>query len=284
MTDVYNYGYDSTLLRHTQTSYVGTLNGVDYTGNNITNGSDPHLRDFPQQVSVFDGGGVERARTVYEYDNYASDSNHAPLVNRSDISGFDSSFSASYATRGNVTGTTRYLLSNGAVTGSVISYAQYDIAGNVVKAIDGRGNATTIDFSDRFGAPNAEAQSNTAPTELSSVSQSSYAFPTKITNALGQIVYTQFDYYLGTPVDVEDVNGIVSSAYFNDALDRPTQIIRASNISSSVDPTVKSQTTFTYDDPNRTVTTTSDLSSYGDNALKSQGLYDGLGADTHFCL
>jgi len=281
LTDVYNYDYSGALLRHSQTTYLKTLNGVDYSGSNITNGSDPHLRDFPQQVSIYDSGGMERARTTYEYDNYASDTYHAALINRSDISGFDSSFNTSYTTRGNVTATTRSLITNGSAT-SITSYAQYDIAGNVVKVIDPRSTptniiATTFDFTDRFGAPNAEAEGNTAPSELSSVNQSSYAFATKVTNALGQTAYTQFDYYLGTPVDVEDVNGVVSSAYFDDALDRPTKIIHASNQDPAVDATIKSQTTFTYDDTNRIVTTTSDLNSYGDNALKSQALYDGLG-------
>src|ERR1043165_10113093 len=35
-----------------------------------------------------------------------------------------------------------------------------------------------------------------------------------------------------------------------------------------------------YDDVNRTITTTSDQTSYGDNVLKSQMLYDGLGRTT----
>ena len=35
------------------------------------------------------------------------------------ISGFDAAFSTGYTTRGNPTGTTRYLLSGGAVTGSI---------------------------------------------------------------------------------------------------------------------------------------------------------------------
>lgn len=81
------------------------------------------MRNLPTQVSVHDGGGIERARTTYEYDNYASDSNHAALTNRSNLSGFDSAFNTSYSTRGNVTGTTTYFLSGGSVTGSISSYS-----------------------------------------------------------------------------------------------------------------------------------------------------------------
>jgi hypothetical protein len=39
---------------------------------------------------------------------------------------------------------------------------------------------------------------------------------------------------------------------------------------------VESQTTFSYDDLNRVITTTSDQTTYNDNLLKSQKLYDGL--------
>jgi len=56
---------------------------------------------------------------------------------------------------------------------------------------------------------------------------------------------------LGKPVDAEDANGIVASGYYNDVLDRPTQVKRAVGISG-----VENQTTFAYDDAGHTVTTT----------------------------
>lgn len=273
-TDVWEYDYGigapGTLLRHTHTNFVSASNYTD-----AVNGAG--LSSLPLQTSVYDANGIEWARTTFDYDNYNSDTNHAWLVNCGSISGFDASFSTSYTTRGNVTSTTRYLLnSSGSPIGSVSAYAQYDIAGNVVKAIDARGYATTLDYSDRFGGPNGEAQSNTSPVELSSQGQLSYAFPTLATNALGQTSYTQFDYYLGQVVDAEDANGIVSSAYYNDALDRPKQLIRAVN--GGLD--VKSQTTISYDDINHVVTTTSDQFSYSDNLLKVETVYDGLGRTT----
>src|SRR5205823_14812793 len=104
---------------------------------------------------------------------------------------------------------------------------------------------------DRFGSPDGEATSNSSPTELSSVGQASYAFPTLVTNAANQTVYAQFDYYLGRPVNAQDPNGIVFAGYYNDSLDRPTQVIRNYNNVSA-----KSQTTFSYDDSGRSVTTT----------------------------
>jgi len=257
-------GSAGSLVRETQTTYVTSSSYTDLG-----------LISLPSQVSVYNGSGVERSRSVFEYDNYATDTNHAGLLSRSNISGFDSSFSTSYGTRGNATGTTNYLLNtSGSVTGSVTSYAQYDIAGNVVKAIDARGNATTAEFADRFGAPNGEAQSNSGAAELGA--QVSYAFPTLVTNSASHTMYTQYDFYLGRPVDVEDANGIVSTGYYDDLLDRPSQLIRANNGGADT----RSQMTFGYDDTNHIITSTGDQATYGDNLLKSQTLYDGLGRTT----
>lgn len=149
------------------------------------------------------------------------------------------------------------------------TYAQYDVAGNVVYAIDARGKPTTFAFDDRFGAPNGNAQANTPPTELAG--SSAFALPTLVTNALNETVYTQYDYYLGKPVDVEDVNGVIASYSYSDPLDRLTQWIRAASSADS------SQISFAYDPANRMITSTNDLNSYNDNAVKSEIVYDGLG-------
>lgn len=283
VTNTYEYDFGAGsvggLLRRTQTNYLTTNNGYDYACdpsstcsaalnlNNVV-----HIRSLVSQVSVYDSGGVERARTTNEYDNYIADSNHAALTNRLSISGLDAAFTTSYVTRGNHTGTTRYLLTSGSITGSISAYEQFDIAGNVVKTIDGRGFLTTFAFADCFGGPDGNVTLNSAPLELSSQSKVSYAFATSATNHLGHTAFTQFDYYLGRAVEVQDANGIISSGYFNDVLDRPTQVNAGVN-----NATAKSQTTFSYDDPNRIVTSTSDLNTYNDNLLKTQSLYDNLG-------
>src|SRR5262249_35289897 len=155
---------------HTDFMTTNDVNSIDYTSAS----SNLYFYHLPWQTSVFEGS-VERSRTKFEYDNYGSSTGHAGLVNRSDISGFDSAFNTSYGTRGNVTATTRYLLnSSGSVIGSIASYSQHDIAGNVTVAIDPRGSATTFGYADCFGAPNGDAQTNSAPSELSSASKTSY--------------------------------------------------------------------------------------------------------------
>ena len=265
-SDVYEYDFGSgapgAVIRRTHTDYLKTnpVTSTDYTTTNI------HVRSLPTQTQVFDGSGNEKARTTFEYDNYANDGSHAPLQARSNISGLDSGFTTSYVTRGNLTRSTNWILSTST---QLHSYAQYDVAGNMLKTIDPRGYATTLEFADRFGTPDSEAQGNSAPSELSTLT--SYAFPTKVTNALGHIAYSQFDYYLGRPVNAQDANGIVASGSYNDALDRPKQIKRA------IGTTAENQTTFGYDDTNRVVTTTSDRNSNNDNGLVSKLVYDGFG-------
>ncbi len=274
-TDVYEYDYGNgvagALVRRTATTYL-TSNVVSGTTYNYDTDTSIHLRSLPAQLSVYNAAGVEQARTTFEYDNYTATAPHAALTARTGISGLDSAYTTSKKTRGNVTATTRYLLTSGTVSGSISAYRQYDVAGNVVKTIDWKNNATTYNFADRFGAPNAEAQSNSAPTELGT--QSSYAFPTLVTNAMSHKVYVQRDYYTGQVVDAEDLNGMTSSAYYDDPLDRPTEIISAADDATQA---LTSQKTFSYDDTNRIVTTTSDLTGLGDNLIKGQIVYDGLG-------
>jgi RHS repeat-associated protein len=289
-TDVYEHdfatGGPGTLLRHTHTNYLTTnpVNGANYSLPGV------HIRSLPLQTSVYEVSGTEkeRSRTTFEYDNYAPDTYHASIVTyprpgfpELPICGLDSSYNLTNnnLARGNVTKTTRSLLdNNGNEIGSLSSYAQYDVAGHVVKAIDPRSTptnliVTSVDYSDHFGAPDGEARANSGASELNNVCYT-YAFPTMITNALGHTFYGQFDYYLGHPVDGEDANGIVASGFYNDALDRPRKVILAANTDSAT----KTQTIFDYDDEARTVTTTSDLNSFNDpNPLKSQIRYDGLG-------
>src|SRR6266540_2055831 len=252
--------------RHTHTDYL--TSGYD-TNANI------HLRNLPSQQLVYavnpsTGAETLASHVTYEYDLYDGSPNHAPLVDRPGISGLDSGFTTGYITRGNVTKVSRWL---DTPSSWIDTYAQYDVAGNVVKTINGRGYATNFEFNDRFGSPDGEARANSAPSELGG--QTSYAFATKVTDALGQTVYTQYDYYLGRAVDGEDHNGVVSSGYYNDALDRTTQIISA-NTASPTDPN-RSQSTFTYNEASHLITTTSDRDAFGDNLLKSEIVYDGLG-------
>ena len=269
-TEAQEFGYgvgttQGSLLRRTVTAYVASLmlNGTTY---NYATDNTIHLRSLPASIRVYDAVNNQKAETLFEYDLYDASPNHAALIDRPNISCLNPTFTTACLTRGNVTKVRRWLAPNVYAEG----WAQYDIAGNVVKTFDANSNCTTFDYADVFGIPDAEARTNTAPTQLAG--KFSYAFPTKITNALLHCAYAQFDYCLGAPVDFEDPNGTLSSYCYNDPLDRPTQAIRAANVAA-----LKNQTTFSYDPDNRLITSTSDRDNFGDNILKSQVLYDGLG-------
>src|SRR6185369_401161 len=160
-TDTYEYdfgvGASGSLVRRTHTDFLtSSYDTLNPNSSNPDVNLTAHIRNMATQVSIFDAAGVERARSSTEYDNYTLDgtdclhSFHCPLLARANISGFDSLFSTSYTKRGNPTAITRYLLSNGAVTGSVTNYSQYDVAGNIVRVLDPRSTlanniATTIE-------------------------------------------------------------------------------------------------------------------------------------------
>ncbi len=233
-TDTYSYDFGSpgsgsigVLLRRTHTDFNYDSLYVQSSG--------PHILNLVsrQWVSADAYGTNKLAQTEFEYDNYASDSRHAGLVSRANIAGsclkLDDTATnclqapdSSYTKRGNLTQTTTYYdIPN---SGVVINALQYDIAGNVVKAIDARGYESTLDYTDRFGAPDNEARGNSGSPALNSAGQYSYAFATLVTNAMGHQNYTQFNYYVGQPVDTEDANLAVTSLYYDDVLDRLTKI------------------------------------------------------------
>lgn len=295
----YDYGTGGnfgSMLRRTVTSYVTSstpINGIDYIcATAQTCGSNPivHIRRLARQRSVYDTNGTEKARTVYEYDNYLSDSRHASLTSRSNATGscflFNSQnnewscttvSSANHYPRGNLTGIISYPnISN--LTEYITASAQYDVLGNIVKTIDARGYSTTLNYSDCFGTPDGNVRNSTQcnGTTISQLNGlQTFALVTSASNPLGHTSYAQYDYNLGAAVDGEDINGVVSSGYYNDTLDRPTQIIRAANISS-----LKNQTSFIYDDSNRKVTTMADVFSFNDNLSKSEQYSDKAGRVT----
>jgi RHS repeat-associated protein len=276
LTDTYEYDYGigapGQFLRRSHTDYLTTnpINNINYTSNNI------HILDLAAQtwVSSDAAGNNKVSLTKFEYDNYTTDQNHASLVNRSNITGHDSNYGTNYSPRGNLTKVTSYINAQNEAAGAISIYTQYDIAGNVVKTIDGEGYISTVDYTDRFGLPDAEARGNSAPSQLNG--QQTFAFATSATNAIGFTAYTQYDYYTGVEVDSEDINGTVDSTYYNnDLLDRPTQTISANNR-----PQFKQQTTFNYYDTQNRVETTSDLNAFNDNLIKSESFYDKMGRTT----
>jgi YD repeat-containing protein len=272
--DVWEYdfgtGAPGALLRRTHTDYLTA--GYDTIAGGAANpdlNATIHIRNLPIQNIVYGASGNVSSQTDFIYDDYGV----FPLVDCPGIVQHDGGFHTGYGARGNLTG---MILRNPDGSPSEIHLNnQYDIAGNLVKSVDGRGIATDFDFSDRFGSPDDEARSNAGAPELAG--GLTYAFPTKVTNALGHTAHTQYDYYLGALVNSEDANGMVSSVTYNDALDRPTQGIQARYVVGVGVPAMRRQMTITYDDTNRVITTTGDRDTFKDNILTGKAYYDGLG-------
>lgn len=275
-TDVYDYDYGSgaagSFLRRTHTDYLTTNpanNNINYTtGNN-------YLLNLPSQtwVSSDSAGNNKGSLIKYEYDNYATDTYHAGLTSRNSVVGFDSAnFGTGNSVRGNVTAVTSYANASGTPSGEISVYSQYDVLGNAVKTIDGKGNATTIGYNDNFGSPDNNSTTNSAPGQLNGMN--TFAFPTSTSNPLTWTAYMQFDYFMGSQVNTQDVNGLISKTIYNDLLDRPTQTVAAIGTAHEM------QTTIIYDDTNRKVMSTSDLNALNDNLLKKESLFDKLGRIT----
>jgi hypothetical protein len=98
-----------------------------------------------------------------------------------------------------------------------VSYSQYDEAGNVVKAIDPRGNPATISYSDNFGDGSNPDAIGAGP------NGATFALPTAVTNALNQQAKTQYDYTRGLASGVKDPNLTVTRTEF-DVFDRPVRV------------------------------------------------------------
>jgi len=277
-TDSWEYDFGSgtpgAFIRRTHTDFITTSN---YVNANVNPTLGAHLRSLPVQqwISSSMDGSTKASLTVYEYDNYADNARHKPLVPRTGITSHDAAYSTSFTVRGNLTGVTSYANAT-AQTGPVTSSRQYDIAGNVGASIDAREKTTTVSYADSFC---------NGTTCGGSFSQNSYAFPATITSPVpdptGQqgsasalVNSSVYDFWTGHTYSTTDANGQITSFRYTDLLDRPTQVIRAEGTG------VTNQTTFQYDDANRVITTTSDLNVNNDNLLVTKVLYDGLGRTT----
>lgn len=156
-TDVWEYdfgaGSPGPLLRRTHTDYVSAPAYTDaLTG--------AHVRNLPGAQWVSPDGLEEHkvSLTTFGYDQFG-------LADCPNIVGHAPEYSTGYATRGNLTSVTRYANAT-AGTGAVTSTSTYDIAGNVVGAVDANGNVTQVSYNDSFS---------------DGVARNTYAFPTSVT-------------------------------------------------------------------------------------------------------
>lgn len=243
-----------TPLRQTFKTYIGggttpSYNGYCYTNLNPLDsscGSDLasdvttiiHQRHVLLSEEVKDGAGNRESYGDYEYDNYAGPDwgggDHNSLVTNAGMTMYDGgrftpSFDSNHQPRGNVTKIRAWIEgSDGdqpACTTALCttSYNRYDNAGSVVARIDPNGNISKVSYVDDFG-------DGTNPGGIVAGPQgATFAFPTAATNALNQVVKTQYDYTLGAATGVKDANGVVTRTEYDQA-GRPVKKTAALNL------------------------------------------------------
>ncbi len=255
-TDVWEYGFEvgtpsAHPVRHTHTDYlvINPANSIDYTATSV------HMRSLPVAQQVYAVNATTGSETlVAQSETKYDETSLLPWYGT--VQGWADPGTA----RGNPTKMRSWL--NPGNTW-LERRTQFDQVGNLTKTWDGNNNQTEISYSSIYH----------------------YAYPTQTTSAIpdptGQhgsntplISTSVYDLATGLVTSTTDANGVVSNVQYNDQLNRPTKAIIA------VGTAAQAQTTIEYDDANRLVTTTTDQSSYNDNALKSQVVFDGLGRTT----
>ncbi|MGH9958769.1 MAG: hypothetical protein ACREBC_16830, partial [Pyrinomonadaceae bacterium] len=258
-TDVWEYDFGvgappTHATRHSQVTYLTTnpVNGLDYASPNPT-ASSIHVRNLPiaqKTYSVNPSTGAETlvAQSETKYDETGLSPWYGSVQSWVD---------PGTTGRGNATKVKGWLNPGNLW---LETRAQFDQVGNVSKTWDAKNNQTEITYSAtwHFAYP---TQTISAVPDPSGQYGSTTAF----------ITTTAYDFSTGLVTSTTDANNQTTNILYSDPLDRPTKVIRA------VGTALANQSSFSYDDVNRIITTTSDLNVYNDNVLKIQAVYDGLG-------
>ena len=236
--NVYDYGSGGSgpLLRTTNTSYAwqGGPNSSTYLSNNLLN--------LVSSVQVKDGGGTQRAYTTYGYDESGLQSSG---ITEQKVTG------QSYP--GHQTSVHRWLNSgtltcpgggSGGSGGYVISNTTYYDTGKVDSASDPCGHSTDYDYSGTYYG----------------------AYPTTVTNALGQASTNVYDFNTGVPTSTTDPNQLTNT-YSYDSMWR---LLQANHPDGGQDTITRQETS-----PPFTATLTSTIDS-GHSKIPLS-VFDGLG-------
>jgi RHS repeat-associated protein len=186
----YGTGAPGALLRTTTTQYEAFIN-FTYLTNNLLN--------LPSSVQITDGGGTQRAYTTYNYDEYALQNSGLQAAQQLDTSPADGAY------RGNRTSVHRWL--NGSATattncgisvtnGYLVSFSTYNNSG------------TAYNSTDSCGSQAGDSKHTTTYVYLSIYDG---AYPTTITNPLGQQTNYTYDPGTGLVASVKDANNQTTS-------------------------------------------------------------------------
>jgi YD repeat-containing protein len=203
--------FTGAVVRTTKIDYLPDTGGIPYV-------SQYHILNRPQQVQVFAGAsttGTPVSKTTYNYDEYSAGF-CSGITDHTNATGHSTNYGTGYTARGNATTISRL------VSGTTYSTSHmcYDTLGNVTKTIDANGNPTTYDYTDSWssgGPSSCEIGSDT------------YAYPTTITNALGQQQTKAYSTCSGQLVQSKDANDLAAGRsgttyQYADPLERLTSV------------------------------------------------------------
>jgi len=239
----YDYGSGSPgpLLRQTNTAYMALSgpNASSYLSNN--------LLSLPYTVQTLDGSGTQKALAQYNYDETSLSASGLTSSNQWDSAPPTSIF------RGNNTSVYHWLNSgsltcqsgsSGGSGSNIISYLTYFDDGNVQTSKDPCGNTTTSAYSLTYWA----------------------AFPTTVTNPLGQATNNAFDFNTGLLTSTADHNNLTTSFSY-DNMWRLSQVNRPDG---AVDTITHQESSFPFTasfnkqiNPSQTETTTNVFDGFG---------------------
>lgn len=180
----------------------------------------------PLSISLRDGlSGAIVAQTSFEYDNYTKGISASGTVQHDNTW----RFVPSYTLRGNVTATSVWRNTDN--TWIQTNRRQYDDAGNVIESDDAKGNPTYYSYADSW------SESSCHPSTWSSDGWPSYtwtstpgagaAYPTSITNAIGQASTSAYNSCTGSVGWQKGVNlqgTAYQTTYHYDAIDRTIEV------------------------------------------------------------
>jgi YD repeat-containing protein len=188
----YGNGSPGALIRKVDYSYLHSSNSAYLPLN---------LIDRVTYTKTYDGNGVLVAQSQNEYDSYTQGIQSSGAVQH------DSTFGTSYLTRGNTTATMQWRNSD---SSWLSTRKQYDDAGNVLSSADPLGHTTQFDYTDSWvSISGTTGGSACAPTGQSK------AYPTKITNALGQITSQTYYSCTGAQGSTTDPNSLTSWSVYD---------------------------------------------------------------------
>lgn len=194
--------YDSgALVRSMQTTYLQDTSAIKYV-------SQYNMINYPSLVKVMDATGAVISQTQYTYDEYSASycsqsypqglSGIAMLTAITGAAGHDDTgHGTGFVARGNLTTIAQ---SGVNLASPVVTHKCYDTLGNVTQSIDGNGNATRFDYTDKF-----------YETSCVTTGSPTYAFLTTMTNALGQQTITKYYSCNRVPYSVQGPNDLVAS-------------------------------------------------------------------------